>query len=339
MGSKVRKFRHVSLTAVLCLILFSCGEEKRERPAKPVAPKAEPQLKIVQTPAFNKDSAFAYVEKQVAFGPRVPNTQAHRQCAAWLGKELKRHGLEVITQEATVTAYNQEKLQIYNIMGRFRPEAKDRVMFCAHWDTRPYADRDTENRLKPIDGANDGASGVAVLLEMARAIAGDSLQPGIGFDIVFFDAEDYGKPESSMIGTSSDSWCLGSQYWSRNIPVAQYRPRYAILLDMVGAAGAVFPKEGVSMHYAPQVVNKVWALARTMGYQDYFVNYTGNQITDDHVYLNQLANIPAIDVIHYEMGRADFGSFHHTHDDNMSIIDKGTLGVVGEVMLQTIYQE
>lgn len=322
----------------IALIIAACGENN-DRKIEPVTQPIQPALELVPTPDFNADSAYAFVQKQVDFGPRVPNTEAHKACATWLQSELKRFGLEVSAQQTTVTAYNGTPLEIFNIAGRYKPEAKTRILLCAHWDTRPYADRDDEMRTKPIDGANDGGSGVAVLLEMARIIALDSLKPDVGFDIVFFDAEDYGKPEASMVGKANDSWCLGSQYWSANIPFENYKPRYGILLDMVGAANAVFPKEAVSMHYAPHVVDLVWNIAGVMGHRAYFSNVNGNPITDDHNYLNSIAGIPTIDIIHYDMFRNDFGSFHHTHEDNMDVIDKNTLKVVGDVMLQVLYSE
>lgn len=331
--------KYAGLLALL-FALIACEEEGRKtRPATPQPKPVKPEIELVPTPEFSADSAYAFIEKQVEFGPRVPNSEPHRQCARWLESKLESYGLEVITQEATVKSFNNLDLNIFNIMGRYRPEAQDRILLCAHWDTRPYADRGKTRMSEPIDGANDGASGVAVLLELARVINLDTIGPNIGYDIIFFDAEDYGKPEASMVGTSTDSWCLGSQYWSRNIPVQNYKPRYGILLDMVGAGNAVFPKDGVSMHYAPHVVEKVWAYAHKMGHKSYFHNSIGPQITDDHVPLNQIANIPTIDIIHYELGRMDFGSFHHTHEDDMDIIDPATLKVVGDVVLQTVYQE
>ena len=337
MGIKI--IRKLSVVFMVSLLLWSCENDSKRR--LETRPKAATKTAIVlkETPSFNQDSAYAFVQKQVDFGPRVPNSDAQLECAQWLEAKMKSFGLETSVQQGEVTAYNDQKLRMINVMGRYRPEVKDRILLCAHWDTRPYADRDTKNLNEPIDGANDGASGVGVLLELARIISLDSIGPNIGFDIVFFDTEDYGKPETSMVGSSSDSWCLGSQYWAKNIPFANYRPKYGILLDMVGASNAVFPKEAASMHYAPFVMNRVWSVAQAMGHKDYFANINGNPITDDHIYLNTIAGIPTIDIIHYEMGRADFGTFHHTHDDNMDVIDANTLKVVGEVLTQVIYQE
>lgn len=338
MGSSIKWFGIVSMCFILTLFVNSCGEDPApKRPIKKLPPT--PKLTLKPKASFNADSAYAYIQKQVDFGPRVPNTKEHVKCAKWLEQKLKDFGAEVLVQEAIVTAYNGKELKAFNIMGQFNPEVEKRILLCAHWDTRPYADRDSKDRMKPIDGANDGASGVGVLLEVMRALNLDSLKPNVGVDIVFFDAEDYGKPEGSMIGKSDDSWCLGSQYWARNLPIKNYKPEFGILLDMVGAADAVFPKEGVSMYYAPNVVNHVWKIAGAMGHENYFRNFKGNEITDDHRYLNEIAKIPTIDIIHYDMGRFDFGEFHHTHNDNMDIIDKATLQVVGDVVLQVVYQE
>jgi glutaminyl-peptide cyclotransferase len=323
---------------IATVMIGSCKEETERSVQTPTAPE-KPAVQLKATPPFSGDQAYNYVQQQVDFGPRVPNSAAHQACASWLVETLQSHGLETSVQRATVQSYNGIDLNISNIMGRYKPDAQERILLCAHWDTRPYADRDSEQRNKPIDGANDGGSGVGVLLELARALGSAETAPGIGVDIVFFDAEDYGKPESAMSGSGNDSWCLGSQYWSANLPIAGYAPRYAILLDMVGASNAVFPKEGASVYYAKDVVEKVWGIGQAMGHKDYFANISGNPITDDHIYLNTVAGIPTIDIIHYEMARLDFGDFHHTHRDNMDIIDAGSLQVVGEVLLQVIYQE
>lgn len=326
---------------MVLFVVASCSSDPSEnKPADKQQTKSNkpPKFQLFSTPEFNADSAYAYIEKQVAFGPRVPNTEAHKKCALWLEQKLASFGLSTSVQKTKVTAYNGDPLSIFNITGSTNPEAAKRILLCAHWDTRPYADRDDEKIRQPIDGANDGASGVGVLLEIARVLMLDSLGPNVGVDIVFFDAEDYGKPQGSMLGNSNDSWCLGSQYWSNNLP-EDYAAEYGILLDMVGAANAVFPKEGISMYYAPQIVNRVWKIAAAMGHAEYFPSYRGSDITDDHRYINQIAGIPCIDILHYEMGRNDFGTFHHTHDDNMDIISTSTLKVVGDVVLQVLYQE
>lgn len=324
------------------LVIFglnSCDDAEKPNQRTIITNPKKAGLLLNDKPAFSSDSAYVYINDQVNFGPRVPNTDQHKACASWLEEKLISFGLETNVQEASVRAYNGQDLDIFNIMGQYQPEADKRILLCAHWDTRPYADRDTKNLSKPIDGANDGASGVGVLLEIARVISNSELSPNVGIDFVFFDAEDFGKPEGAMIGASSNSWCLGSQYWSRNLPITGYTAEYGILLDMVGAGNAVFPKEGISMYFAPQTVNNVWNIARAMGHSDYFKPFKGSEITDDHRYLNEFAKIPTIDIIHYEMGRDDFGTFHHTHEDNMDIISKPTLQVVGDLVMQVIYNE
>jgi len=334
------------LTLFLTLfLLFSCESDVDiDSKINPEIKKEEKVIKpTVVTPKFNSDSAFLYVQKQVDFGPRVPNTVEHDKCGEWMASELVKYGFDTIVQRGRVLAFNGNVLNMQNIIGQYNKEEKERVMFCAHWDTRPFADRDTENKNVPIDGANDGASGVGVLLEVARQISVQN--PRLGVDIIFFDAEDYGAVQvtESMQDLSSmtDTWCLGSQYWCKNPPIPNYKPKYGVLLDMVGAEDAIFPKDAVSRHYAGGLMNKVWKAAQNMGYGNYFVNQLAGAITDDHTYINEMTNIPVIDVIHYipNGNYGDFGKFHHTHADNMGIVSKKTLGVVGEVMLHIIYQE
>ena len=251
---------------------------------------------VVQPPAFNADSAYSYIDRQVAFGPRVPNSAAHKRCAAYLSDQLTLTGAKVTKQNMELKAFNGDLLSSVNIIGTFQPEKKDRIVLFSHWDSRPWSDHDANpsNRNKPVDGANDGASGVGILLEIARQIG--QKNPAIGVDIVFFDAEDYGAP-ADYNGDAEDSWCLGSQYWSKNPHIPGYQAKYGILLDMVGAPGATFYKESISMEYASHVVEKVWGTASTLGFGSYFLNETGGAITDDHLYVNQLAGIPTIDII------------------------------------------
>ena len=192
---------------------------------------------------------------------------------------------------------------------------------------------------KPILAANDGASGVGILLEVARQLS--IKKPTIGVDIIFFDAEDYGKPSGIVYDeTSSKTWCLGSQYWSNNLHKENYTAEYGILLDMVGTANAYFTQESISLNYASTIVQKVWSNAHKLGYSNYFVNKRTQFVgTDDHQYINTLTKIPCIDIIHYEKSTGNFHPSWHTHNDNMDIIDKVTLGVVGETLLATIFSE
>lgn len=290
-------------------------------------------------PAFNADSAYEYTRRQLEFGYRIPNTPAHKATAAYLQGELARHGAEVTPQAARVTAYDGTGLDIVNIIGSFAPEKKKRVLLMAHWDSRPYADNDPDpaNHRKPIPGADDGAASVAVLLEIARQIGNDS--PSVGVDIIFFDAEDYGAPYFAASATDPDlSWCLGSQYWSRNPHKPGYRADFGILLDMVSGRGSVFYKEQFSRMYAPAVVDKIWNEAANIGYASYFVSQTGCAVTDDHYFVNEYAGIPCVDIIAYT-DESCFPPYWHTLGDDMDNIDRNTMKAVGETVLSVIYKE
>lgn len=313
-----------------CVMIWtSCSNEPKENDPKDTATvKTTPRVKA---PVFNVDSAYAFIQKQVDFGPRVPGTTEHAACASWMTQKLKSYGLEVSLQNAPVTFYDGRKATLSNIFGQFHKERERRVLLLAHWDTRPRADRDSVRQSEPIPGANDGGSGVGVLLEIARAIAQND--PGIGVDILLVDGEDNGDP-----GGDAETWCLGSQYWAQNRPQG-YKADYAILLDMVGAKDAVFPREGTSVYFASGIVEKVWSAAANLGYGNYFVNNIVGQTTDDHLFINMYARIPAIDIVHYDPKRMDYGHFHHRHTDSMEYIDKGTLGAVGHVVLDVLFNE
>ncbi len=313
----------------LIALMISCAEPEDKKKTEELPAMTKPDI---PAPDFNADSAYLFIQQQVNFGPRVPNTAAHDSCAEFLIRKLKSYTTDIIIQEGKVTAYNGDKLNIKNIIARFNPEINNRILLCAHWDTRPFADQDKERPNQPFDGANDGASGVGVLLEIARHL--DIIKPFIGVDIIFFDAEDYGN------SNTRDSYCLGTQYWAENPPIPNYYPKYGILLDMVGAARATFTMEGYSMQYAPSVVKKVWDTAAKLGYSDYFRYKKTNSMTDDHLYINTMANIPCIDILQYDPStRSTFGSYWHTHDDNMDIIDENTLKAVGQTLLEVIYSE
>ncbi|MDO9186209.1 MAG: M28 family peptidase [Bacteroidia bacterium] len=288
-------------------------------------------VKKVTAPDFNADSAYAYIKAQVDFGPRVPGTSSHAKCADYLVSKLKSYGLETIVQRGTVQTFDKKQFTLKNIIATFKPEAQSRILICSHWDTRPFADSDTKDKDKPIDGANDGASGVGVALEIARQIS--TIQPNIGIDIIFFDLEDY--------GTSGDneSWCLGSQFWAKNLHKTNYYANFGVLLDMVGGPNAIFPKESKSVEYASAAVDKVWKAASNIGYGNYFLSQTKEFVgVDDHIYVNQ-AGIPCIDIIEYNQATGGFGDYHHTHKDNISLIDKNTLKAVGQTLLEVIYNE
>ena len=313
--------------------MISCSQTPSSSSAKV---ESQP-VKQQNVPAFDADSAWVFVENQVKFGPRVPNSEAHVACGNYLTSELKRFGAQVYEQEATLTAYNGTQLKAKNIIGSFNPENSKRVLLFAHWDSRPYADHDKDpaNHKKPIDGADDGASGVGVLLEMARQFSIKS--PAIGIDIIFFDAEDYGTPEF-VKEYKENTWCLGAQFWAKNPHVKGYKADFGILLDMVGAKNASFFKEATSMRYAPQIVEEVWSTARDLGYGKFFINAEGGAITDDHQYVILGRNIPCIDIIYTDPESDNgFGPHWHTQNDTMDNIDRETLKAVGQTVLQVVY--
>lgn len=319
--------KSVSVTYLLATVLMvavSCGCSKT------VQKSAETPTKIVPvlTASFSADSAYMYVAKQVAFGPRAPQTVAHEECARWLADELHRHGADtVMLQKTDLPDFGP----MTNILGRFNVNASSRIMLLAHWDTRPWADNDPDekNHTIPIDGANDGASGVGVLLEVARQLGLNP--PTIGVDILFVDAEDSGTEGDD------DSWARGSQYWVENMPIPS--PRFALLLDMVGGRDAQFPRELFSDVNCRWLNNKIWSLAAELGLGGRFVDYQGGAINDDHLPFLR-AGIPAIDIV--ETNHPQTGSFNptwHTLADNMENIDRQTLGDVGLVVTTLIYRE
>lgn len=291
-------------------------------------------------PDFNADSAYIYLQEQCDFGPRTMNSTAHDKCEKWIIQKFEQYGCKVTTQKATLNGYDGTPLRSTNIMASYNPEATTRIMFCAHWDCRPWADNDPDstNWHKPIIAANDAASGVGVMIELARILKGSGLE--LGVDFVCFDAEDYGTPQWFEGEDPGDTWALGAQYFANNLPEG-YAPRYGILLDMVGGVGAKFYREGMSMQYAPAIVKKVWNAARQVGYGSYFPKTDGGMITDDHIPVNQTANIPCIDVIPYypDCAQSSFGPTWHTIADNMDNIDKNTLKAVGQTMVQVLFTE
>lgn len=299
-----------------------------------------PQAYQKVSPEFNADSAYYFVDKQVSFGARVPNTKGHVQCGDYLVAELERFGAKVTEQKADLKAFDGTVLKARNIIGSYKPESPNRLLLFAHWDTRPFADWDPDknNHHTPILGANDGASGVGVLLEIARNIQAQS--PEMGIDIIFFDAEDYGAPDFIDNPPAGDWWCLGSQYWSKNPHVNGYKARFGILLDMVGATDARFPKEQISRMNAGGVLEKIWSTARQLGYGRYFIDKNAGGVTDDHVPVIQNLRIPCVDIIQLDSDMPHgFGWYWHTTKDDMNVISKETLKAVGQTVMEVIYKE
>ncbi|MGN0215709.1 MAG: M28 family peptidase [Prevotella sp.] len=306
-------------------------ETEEEEKASPVGPD------------FNADSAYAFTQAQCDFGPRDMNSKGHEECGAWIVAKFKGYGCKVTTQEADLKGYDGTTLKSTNIMAQYNPGATTRILLCAHWDSRPWADNDPDsaNWHKPILAANDAASGVAVMLEIARLLQKNALPSGFGVDFVCFDAEDWGTPQwEANQDASGDSWALGAQHFAANLPQG-YEARYGILLDMVGGMNAKFYKEGISNQYAPEIVKKVWRAARQAGFGSYFPKQEGGMITDDHIPLNQKAGIPTIDIIPYypDCQQSSFGPTWHTLADNMDNIDRNTLKAVGQTVIQVLFTE
>jgi len=338
-GNKFLK--QIFVFCIASILLWACSNDVKQPETKSEGTVQETSIvqPKVPIPQINADSAFAFLKKQVDFGPRVPGTKAHEQCGNYLTQELKRFEFSVITQRPTIHTFDQKEYKLYNIIGSYLPEKSNRILLMAHWDSRPFADAETDPALrnKPIDGADDGASGVAVLLEIARQI--NLTKPDIGIDIFFTDLEDYGQPEDSPLPKMENSWCLGTQYWSSSPHVAGYNAKFGILLDMVGAKGAVFPKEGTGLYYAPDIIDKVWKIAAHAGFASYFVNNELHSTTDDHLYVNQMMKIPTIDIVHMNPNGRGYGDHHHKQKDNIENIDPEIMRVVGQTVLEVVYRE
>ena len=316
---------------IFLITIISCNSKQEKVTIK----KSKVRIEV---PNFNSDSAYFFVERQVSFGPRVISSKAWDKCSKYLTNKLESYGAKVIVQQAPITTYDQKKHTLRNIIGSYSPEKNNRIALFAHWDSRHVADYDTINTSQPILGANDGGSGVGVLLEIARNI--NLKNPKIGVDIIFFDAEDYGQPENSKFPTMNDSWCLGSQYWSKNPHKQNYFAKYGILLDMVGGKDAEFWQEGISSYYASNIIKKVWDVAHNIGYSNFFIYKKSPQIMDDHYYVNTITGIPTIDIIEYDpFSKTNFNKHWHTHADNMNNVDRETLKAVGQTVMRVIYSE
>lgn len=325
-------------------LLFLASCDKCNKTQSDIIVKSDKKI-VVNAPVFSSDSAYNYTKAQVDFGMRDMNSKGHETCAKWLIEKSKQFADTVYVQKFEVKGFDGVTLKCTNIIASINPKATSRILLTSHWDSRPWADQDSKDRDKPILSACDGASGVGTLLEIARMIKSQPLK-NIGVDLFYNDAEDRGY-SSSLDGIikegnydSENSWCLGAQYWSKTPHVANYKADFGVLLDMAAAHGAVFAREGNSSFNAGWVQDKVWANAGELGYSDLFSNQIMGNITDDHVYINQVAKIPTIDIIHYDPASPSgtFGSYWHTHADNMDVIDKTTLNAVGRTLLYTIYQ-
>lgn len=319
------------LTGLLLIVMLTgCTQEPEKK--KPVqSTQSAPAVYIKASPDFNADSAYAYVQKQVDFGPRVVASSAHKACGDWIVKEFKKYAHVVTEQKGSMINWDKKQIPIRNIIASFNPKLTRRILITAHWDSRPYADNDpvAANHQQAVTAADDGASGVAVMLEMARILAQKT--PDVGIDFICFDAEDLGK------SAFEDSYCLGSQYWGRNLHQAGYKADFAINLDMVGGKGAKFVWEGYSIQQGEPVLRRVWDHAIQLGYSGYFFYFRSGAITDDHKYIYDYTSIPAIDIICFNQ-ETGFPAWWHTTHDTMENIDRGTLKAVGQTVLETVFK-
>ena len=315
-------------------MMTACNNSGEKEVAKAINPV---DYTSVDIPDFDADSAYRYVAEQLEFGPRVPGSKAHSECAKYLITKMQQWSDTVYVQDFNTVLWDNSTVRGRNIIASFDPENTNRVLLAAHWDSRAYADHDPnpDNHRKPILGANDGASGVGVLMEMARNMK--NKRPDVGVDIVFFDVEDQGIPEFED-DYKDNTWCLGAQHWAKNPHVMFYRAKYGILLDMVGNANPRYTKEEVSRVFAPGLMEKVWNVANQLGYGSSFVNENTTAILDDHLYVNQIAQIPMIDIVQNQ-NNGGFFEHWHTMNDNLDVIDKHSLKQVAQVVYTVLYSE
>ena len=315
--------RDLSLLFILIFILTACD--------------SNPDFQFINqgraVPDFSADSAYLYVEKQLSFGPRVPDSEAHLKSLLYFRDYFqKKAGTESVYIQSFDKEVYGDTLKLYNVLVSFGNKFNDRILLAAHWDSRPRSENDPLSPDLPVPGADDGASGVAVLMELARVFSEDG--PPLGVDIILFDGEDYGR------AGDLDNYFLGSRYWSQHPPVPGYQPRFGILLDMVGGKNALFPKEGYSMRYAPNLVDEIWSIGNELGYGDLFVDRMGGKVADDHYIVHQITGIPMINIINHsvsEGGQVQFADYWHTRSDDLEQIDPATLRAVGDVLLELIY--
>ncbi|HFC00310.1 MAG TPA: M28 family peptidase [Phaeodactylibacter sp.] len=327
-----RYFSKILFLILLVIGVATCKNDKPKNDKEMLVPQKNIKVRI---PKFDGEAAKAFVAKQVSFGTRVTGSEGHQACKKWLVTTFKSFGAEVIEQNFEATTFNGVQLHATNIIIRFNPKVKERILLGAHWDTRPFADQDPDplKQSDPILGADDAGSGVGVLLEIAQLLKNNPIPMGV--DMVLFDAEDYGDSE----GNNINSWGLGSQYWAKNPHLKKQDVKYGILLDMVGAKDAKFSKEGYSAENAPTPTRNIWKLAKAIKKDKYFVDEAGGFVTDDHFFVMKYFGMPMVDIINRPSENFGFGKHWHTHADNMDIIDAETLAAVGQVVTAIVFKE
>lgn len=322
--------KRLAIIAACLLVLAGCKHNKEQR-----QPLAAVDYTQVAVPEFSADSAYIAVETQLAFGNRIPGSQGWSLCADWLAGQMRRHCDTVIVQDFRATLWDGTTVPGRNIIGSLNPMASKRVLLAAHWDSRMWADHDPAeaNQHSPVPGANDGASGAAVLLEMARIMK--QMPPSVGVDFILFDVEDQGQPEWAET-YDDNTWCKGSQHWAQNRHTPVYTAVYGVLFDMVGTHEPRFTKEQVSRHFAPGLTDKLWNAAAALGYGNIFVNQSTDPILDDHLYVNQIAGIPMVDIVQNSPSTSFFPHWHTTTDD-LASVNPETMRIVATVVMKTIY--
>ena len=283
-----------------------------------------------KAPTFSGDAAFAHLVAQCDLGPRNPGSDGHKKALQYFLDVLTPLADTVFTQSYTETMpRTRQKVGMNNVIARFNPKAIKQIMISAHWDTRPWGDRRTSiiGKNQPILGANDGASGVAVILELAKVL--NHNPPEVGVNLVLFDAEDY--------GTSGDSWsyCKGSQYFAKNLPIPL--PVHAINLDMVGDANLEIYIERISYKQNPELVLELWEKAEELNLSG-FKKLAFHSIFDDHVPLYEIAGIPAVDIIDFDYPD-EKTNYHHTQNDVVENCSPQSLWQVGTLMVHHIYDQ
>ena len=322
--------KRVAIIAACLLALAGCKHKETT-----VATATAVDYGQVAVPDFSADSAYQYVASQLAFGNRTPGSPAWERCGQWIAAQMGRWCDTVVVQDFHTTLWDGRRVPGRNIVASTNPSATRRVLLAAHWDSRLWADHDPDesNQRKPVPGANDGASGAAVLMEMARTMA--SMPPSVGIDFIFFDVEGQGLPEWSEV-YEDNTWCKGSQHWAQNRHTPYYTAVYGVLFDMVGTHEPRFTKEQVSRHYAPGLTDKLWNAAAALGYGNIFVGQETDPILDDHLYVNQIAGIPMVDIVQ-NSGNTSFFTHWHTTTDDLQAVDAATMKIVATVVMKTIY--
>jgi hypothetical protein len=324
------------LFAVMASMLVACGGRSGRNIGGPDT------ITLAPCPTFNADTCMKYIQEQCNFGPRVTGSKEADLCRQYIAEQFRRFGAVVEEQQADVTLWDGKVLPACNIIAKLNPDNTDRVIVCAHWDSRPWADNDEDekNHRTPVLAANDGASGVAMMMEICRLLQQTPIK--VGIDFICFDAEDMGTPQwAETEESTSETWCLGSKFWAERAREEGYRARYGVLLDMVGGRGSVFPPEKVSQDYAQPIASLFVRLGNQLGYGHYFpLNREGGFLMDDHVNINRIARVPCIDVVpNFTDGPSSFGPTWHTVNDTPENIDTNVLEAVGQTLTQLIYNE